>query len=697
MNRLESDPVRPCYDRALLDDHLVDRGGFRLTGRMLRTTRVCSRRRRAAENDLLWYRQPAAQWDHAMPLGNGRLGAMVFGTVNRERIQLNENSLWMGGRMERDNPRRSKHLPEVRRLLFAGRAGRSVPTGRQAPDGPAATAPVVPNARRSAAHVRPRGSNQRLPARARSGYRDRSRRVSRRPDLLSRARSSSVIPTRRSSSASPPTARARSRFSFWMDRSQDAATEVDGSDRLNMVGGLAGGTGLGFRASARVIADGGAAGHLSRTHPRRERDHCDDRTDRGHQLSRRRSARRRWTGRSRRRRTRDSSGFEQITWPTISGSSGARRCGSDQRRASTLADRRTTGARQTRRARSGARSAVLSVRPVSADGQQPPRRTACESAGAVERQHEPAVGQRLSPQHQLADELLARGSLEPGRDAPAALRLHRVAACAGQRRPQGSTTVPAASSRITSRTSGDSPALGICRVRVCGRPAPRGSCSICGSTISSIRIARSSRGRTRCMKEASEFFLDYLVPDAKGRLVSGPSVSPENRYRLPNGQVGILCMGPSMDHQIISGLFTQTIRSAEILGRRPRTADAPPGDSARRLPPPQIGKHGQIMEWSEDYDEPEPGHRHISQLFALHPGDADLDAANAGARARSARHDRAAAAARRRSHRLEPRVDHQLLGAPRGRRTGASEPRRAAREIHAAESVGSPPAVSDRW
>jgi alpha-L-fucosidase 2 len=96
-------------------------------------------------------------------------------------------------------------------------------------------------------------------------------------------------------------------------------------------------------------------------------------------------------------------------------------------------------------------------------------------------------------------------------------------------------------------------------------------------------------------------------------------VSPENRYRLPNGQVGILCMGPSMDHQIINGLFNETIRAAEIL-----SVDAPLRtrlESARkRLPPPQIGKHGQIMEWSVDYDEPDPGHRHISQLFALHPG-----------------------------------------------------------------------------
>jgi len=124
------------------------------------------------------------------------------------------------------------------------------------------------------------------------------------------------------------------------------------------------------------------------------------------------------------------------------------------------------------------------------------------------------------------------------------------------------------------------------------------------------------------MKEAAEFFLDYLVEDPRspGRLVSGPSVSPENRYRLPNGQVGILSMGPSMDHQIITGLFTQVIRAGEILG-----VDAPLRERLtairKKIPGPAIGRHGQIQEWAEDYDEPDPGHRHISQLFALHPGD----------------------------------------------------------------------------
>ena len=197
------------------------------------------------------------------------------------------------------------------------------------------------------------------------------------------------------------------------------------------------------------------------------------------------------------------------------------------------------------------------------------------------------------------------------------------------------------------------------------------------------------------MKEAAEFFLDYLVEDPRGRLVSGPSVSPENRYRLPNGQVGILTMGPSMDHQIISGLFTQVLRASEILGLdaafRAQVAAA-----QKRLPPPTIGKHGQIQEWSEDYDEPEPGHRHISQLFALHPGDEISVRGTPAARQSGARHDRKATGAWRRPHRLEPRVDHQLLGAAGRRRAGVRELPGTAGEVDAAEFMGPASAISDR-
>jgi alpha-L-fucosidase 2 len=68
------------------------------------------------------------------------------------------------------------------------------------------------------------------------------------------------------------------------------------------------------------------------------------------------------------------------------------------------------------------------------------------------------------------------------------------------------------------------------------------------------------------MKEAAEFLLDHLVDDGKGRLVTGPSISPENRYSLPDGTAGKLCMGPTMDIEITHALFSRVIESSQLLG-----------------------------------------------------------------------------------------------------------------------------------
>ena len=123
------------------------------------------------------------------------------------------------------------------------------------------------------------------------------------------------------------------------------------------------------------------------------------------------------------------------------------------------------------------------------------------------------------------------------------------------------------------------------------------------------------------MREASLFFADFLVKEPGGYLVTSPSVSPENTYRLPNGESGTLCYGPAMDNQILSELFAACIAASEQLG-----TDADYREELRgmltQLPPTVIGKHGQIQEWMEDHEELEPGHRHISHLFALHPGSA---------------------------------------------------------------------------
>jgi alpha-L-fucosidase 2 len=113
------------------------------------------------------------------------------------------------------------------------------------------------------------------------------------------------------------------------------------------------------------------------------------------------------------------------------------------------------------------------------------------------------------------------------------------------------------------------------------------------------------------MRDASIFFVDYLVKDAKtGWLISGPSNSPEQ---------GGLVMGPTMDHQIIRDLFANTIEAAGLLGVEPELAA-----TLRRLrsqiAPNQIGKHGQLQEWLEDKDDPKNNHRHCSHLWGVYPG-----------------------------------------------------------------------------
>lgn len=69
----------------------------------------------------LWYRKPASDWNEALPIGNGRLGGMVFGDTVRERVQLNEDSVWYGGPMDRNNPDALTYLPDIRRMIAEGR------------------------------------------------------------------------------------------------------------------------------------------------------------------------------------------------------------------------------------------------------------------------------------------------------------------------------------------------------------------------------------------------------------------------------------------------------------------------------------------------------------------------------------------------------------------------------------------------
>lgn len=120
--------------------------------------------------------------------------------------------------------------------------------------------------------------------------------------------------------------------------------------------------------------------------------------------------------------------------------------------------------------------------------------------------------------------------------------------------------------------------------------------------------------------ETVRFQLDSLFEDGEGRLLSGPSTSPENSYFVdgPGSYQASMSLSPTMDIEIIGGLLRIYLEIENILNLDPQTAGEAE-KALQRMPPLQIGRCGQLMEWLEDYDEPEPGHRHISHGFALYP------------------------------------------------------------------------------
>lgn len=574
---------------------------------------------RASSDHTIWLKSAAAQWDHALPVGNGRLGAMVFGTVNRERIQLNEETLWMGGPRETDSPYARLSLANVRRLLFAGQPVAAYALAEHELMGK----PWRLESYQSLADLRLIFDHDSTI----SDYRrelDLDTGVARVTYKLDGVRY-----TREVFASHPDQAivvrlsvdrRGALSFGTWIDRSQDAHTELAGNDRLNLVGQLGGGKGLSFLASVRVISDG-----VQETFPERIQVNG---ADAATILV---SARTSFKGNDPERLVEqdldrvDAKSYPQLLATHIADHQRlsrrvALRLGpAAQSPASSLpTDERLEAVKRGERDPAldalyfqfGRYLLIGSSRPGDLpanlqglwnDSMSPPWDSDYHLNINLQMNYWPAEVTNLAELHEPLFAFL-ESLREPGRKTA---RVHYGA--------RG--FVAHHITDIWGFTSpGDMPRSGLW---------PMGAAWLTQHLWEHYLFAPDRTFLSRAypvMKEAAEFFLDYLVEDPRGRLVSGPSVSPENRYRLPNGQVGILAMGPSMDHQIISGLFTEVARASELLGVdvafRAQVLEA-----QKRLPPPTIGKHGQIQEWAEDYDEPEPGHRHISQLFALHPSD----------------------------------------------------------------------------
>lgn len=122
------------------------------------------------------------------------------------------------------------------------------------------------------------------------------------------------------------------------------------------------------------------------------------------------------------------------------------------------------------------------------------------------------------------------------------------------------------------------------------------------------------------LKGAVEFYMDWLVTDPKtDKLVSGPAVSPENTFVAPDGSQCQISMGPTHDQQTIWQLFDDFEMASEALQINDAFTQEV-ADAKGRLLETRIASDGRIMEWAQEFPEAEPGHRHISHLFAVHPG-----------------------------------------------------------------------------
>ncbi|MBO0861636.1 MAG: glycoside hydrolase family 95 protein [Chloracidobacterium sp.] len=564
---------------------------------------------------MIWSARPAPQWDHATPVGNGRLGAMIFGETGRERIQLNEDTLWSGGPRDTVNVEAVSEIGNVRRLLFAGKPAEALALADQAMMGrPRRLLPyqtlgdlwltfegqdAISDYRREL---------DLTSAIARVNYRAGGLRFSRE---IFASHPAQVIVVRLSSEQP-----GRISVTIGLNRERDAATTATG-DSLIMRGQLDGGSGMKFQSTLKALAEGGsirAQGDqlivskanavtilLAASTNYRGNDPqatCERQIEQAAAQS--------YTKLREAHVADYQSLFNRVELelggpseaPTDERLERLKRGGEDKQ----LIALYFQFGRYLLISSSRPGDLPANLQGIWADGFRPPWNSDYHLNINLEMNYWPAEVTNLSELHLPLFDLLE--SLRPSGRRTARLQYNARGFVAHHITDIWGFTTP-----------GDGARSGLW---------PMGAAWLCQHLWEHYRFTQDRKFLAEraypVMKEAAEFFLDYLVEDKNGLLVTGPSVSPENRYKLPNGEVGVLCMGASMDTQIIRGLFRDCMEAAKLLGvdeefsaQLKRTGD--------RLPPMRIGRDGRLLEWSEEYEEPEPGHRHISHLFALHPSD----------------------------------------------------------------------------
>ncbi|HDT12756.1 MAG TPA: glycoside hydrolase family 95 protein, partial [Candidatus Aminicenantes bacterium] len=577
------------------------------------------------------------EWLEALPVGNGFLGAMVFGDVNRERLQLNEKSVWSGSPDDNDNPEAFAALGEIRRLLFGGkyREATGLTLATQVCKG-------AGSGHGNGAEV-PFGSYQTLgdlwlDFGGSSGYEDYRRELDLKRGVAAVSYSQDGVRYRRRVFASHPDRALVVRleadrqgalsFTATLTRPERFETRA-GTDHLVMAGTLTdgkGGQGLRYAACLKAVAKGGevayAEGRLGvrgadavtlvlaagTDHTLVEPDYKGE-DPLAATLARLESAAARPYAKLLNRHIEDFSSLAGKVslrlWP-----GGEDAVPTDIRLKSQRADATDLHLQEVyfhygrylliSSSREG--SLPANLQGLWANKIQNPWNCDYHTDINVQMNYWPADPTNLGECHGPLTELI--GSLvEPGRRT-AAVQYRAGGWCVHPITNVWGFTAP-----------GEHPGWGLhlgaggwlCR-------------HLWDHYLFTLDRAYLERVFP-VMLGSARFYLDWLVEDpATGELVSGPATSPENSFVAPDGSVAAMSMGPSHDQEVIREIFANTLAAAAALGERdpllPRIEAA-----LARLAQPKIGSDGRLMEWREEFEEVEPTHRHVSHLYMLYPGD----------------------------------------------------------------------------
>ncbi|MGQ7885540.1 glycoside hydrolase family 95 protein [Paenibacillus sp. WC2504] len=573
----------------------------------------------------LLFKSPATKWNEALPIGNGRLGAMVYGQTQQERLQLNEDSVWYGGSRDRNNPDAKANLPEIRRLIFEGKLKEAEKLAVMALSG-------LPESQR---HYLPLGHlllDFSLP----DGEPDHYERtldlesgtvtvtfsqggVSYKREIFASYVDQAIILRLTANRSGEIGFTSRLERGRW--RYADHAGR-EGNNAIWMSGNCGGEGGSQYGAVLRASADGGtvkaigehlvvekansvtlvlsAATTFRFLDPLVEaREKAESAANRGYQALYRRHL--------------DDycELFGRVSLSLVTEDVEIGRMSLSDRM-DRLSGGKSDPALFALYFHFGRYLLISSSRPGSLPANLqgiwnehflPPWDSKYTININAQMNYWPAESCALSECHEPLFELLER-MREPGR--------HTASVMYGCR---GFTAHH--NTDIWADTAPQDTWL----------PStywPMGAAWLSLHLWEHYQFTMDVEflGRAyHTMREAALFLIDYVVETPGGELVTCPSVSPENTYILPNGESGVLCAGPSMDTQIIRELFAAVLETERILGTEKSETLGPELQRVlMKLPQPKIGRYGQLQEWYEDYEEAEPGHRHISHLFALHPG-----------------------------------------------------------------------------